>query len=143
MKTKVSLNPKTIARLRQVLKKEPEVLAAYLFGSQAKNQVRPDSDLDLAIVVSDRTNKEEFYFLEKISFSGLGDLHLSVVDLKHSSPFFIHQIIKNGVPIFEKSAKERVSFEAQSALRFFDTQHLRNIQNYYLMKRIGEGRYGY
>lgn len=141
---KLPLNKETIAKLKKVLAKEPEVLAVYLFGSKITSQARPDSDLDLAIAVADRSKKEEFYFLKKIGpVSGLGNFHLSVVDLRNSSPLFIHQIVKGGVPIYEKSKEQRVAFQAQAASRYFDSQHLRNIQNYYLGKRIEEGSYGY
>jgi predicted nucleotidyltransferase len=142
-KPRLPLDQKTIAKLKKVLAKEPEVLAAYLFGSQITGRAKPDSDLDLAIAVTDRIKKEEFYFLKKVAGLNLGDFHLSVVDLQNSAPLFLHQIIKGGVPIFKRSERERISFESQAALRYFDTQYLRDVQNYYLGKRIKEGSYGY
>lgn len=143
MQKKLPLDQKTILKLQKALKKESEVLAAYLFGSQALDKGRPNSDLDLAIVVTDRSKKEEFYFLKRLSSLSLGNLHLSVVDLKTTSPLFLHQIIKNGVLVYQRSLQARITFQAQAALRFFDTQYFRETQNYYLGKRVERGTYGY
>lgn len=137
------LDKKAINNLQKVLAKEPDVLAAYLFGSQIAKEAKPNSDLDLAIVVKDRAQKEEFYFLKRLSSLPLPNLDLVVVDPKNSSPFLLHQIVKKGLPIYEKSERERVSFQAQAASKFFDTQHFRNIQNFYLEKRLKEDNYGY
>lgn len=140
---KMPLDKKVIAGLKKALAKEPNVLAAYLFGSKAMGKARPDSDMDLAIVVKDRTKKEEFYFLKRISHLPFSNLDITVVDLQNSSTLFLHQIIKNGFPIYKKSEKERVIFESQAASRFFDSQYLRSIQDFYLEKRLKEGSYGY
>lgn len=41
---------KALEKIREVLKKRPEVLAAYLYGSHAKGYAREGSDLDVAIL---------------------------------------------------------------------------------------------
>lgn len=41
-------------RLRQLLEQFPEIAVAVLFGSHATGRARPDSDLDVAILPSER-----------------------------------------------------------------------------------------
>jgi len=43
---------KALEKIRKVLSKRPEVLAAYLYGSHAKGYAREDSDIDVAIMMS-------------------------------------------------------------------------------------------
>ncbi len=37
------------------LTEQPDVVAAYLFGSHAEGRARPESDIDIAVLLSDRT----------------------------------------------------------------------------------------
>ena len=41
------------ADLRRILSKHPQIEAAFLFGSQATNRARPDSDVDIGIVTNE------------------------------------------------------------------------------------------
>jgi len=43
---------KALEKIRKVLSKRPEVLAAYLYGSHAKGYAREDSDVDVAVMMS-------------------------------------------------------------------------------------------
>ena len=43
---------KALEKIRKVLSKRPEVLAAYLYGSHAKGYAREDSDIDVAVMMS-------------------------------------------------------------------------------------------
>jgi len=133
----------TISGLDDVLEQEPEVIGAYLFGSRAQGTAREDSDTDLAIVVEDRTEKDEFYFLEKLSGVEIVELDLTVVDLRHSSPLLLQQIIKTGRPVYRRSEQDLAIFRARAASRYFDTAYLRKVQHEYMKKRIREGSYGY
>lgn len=131
--------------LNDILQKEKDVIALYVFGSHAENRARPDSDFDMAVVVEDRAKKDEFYFLEKFKHLIIplpSNSHLTVVDLQ-SSPLLLQRIVKTGVLFYNKSKQDEAVFRAQVALRYFDTAHLREIQNLYLDKRFKEGTYGY
>lgn len=46
-------DPKSIKQLKNLLHNHQEVLAAYIFGSRAKEQALPGSDLDLGLVIED------------------------------------------------------------------------------------------
>lgn len=140
---KIPLKQKSVEKLRGVFAKETDVLAVFVFGSSVTNRVRKNSDLDLAIVVSPGAKKDEFYFLEKLKDIDLGDLHISVVDLQNSSPFLLQQIVKTGLPVYQRSEQDLAIFRAQTASRYYDTAYLREVQRFYLTKRLEEGKYGY
>lgn len=146
MKQHMLLEREKLDTLISILQKEKDVIALYVFGSQAKGRTRPDSDFDMAIAVRERTTKDELYFLGKFKHLPIPlpqNIHLTVVDLQSSSPLLLQRIVKTGVVLYQKSAQDITVFQAQVALRYFDTAHMRNIQNSYLGKRFREGTYGY
>lgn len=138
------LDKTIITKLHAIFSKEKKILAVYLFGSQARGVARKESDLDLAFMVSNRNNISEREIIKKIyqDISLPSNLDVSCVDLS-SSPLFLHQIIKNGICIYEKNPYERTHIEATILNIYFDNQHIRNIYQHYLKKSLESGTYGY
>ncbi|MCD6584136.1 MAG: nucleotidyltransferase domain-containing protein [Desulfobacteraceae bacterium] len=46
----MNLSDETIEKIITVLKKDTRVAAAYLFGSAVNGELRPDSDIDIAVL---------------------------------------------------------------------------------------------
>jgi len=139
------LDKKTIRKIQKILQGQPNVIAAYLFGSTARGQTHPKSDLDIGVVLKD---EESLSFGELVSLmtmidEAVPDFKVDVRPIvKRSSPLFVFNVIKEGRPIYVKSEKERVQFEVAALKRFYDTQHLRDVYYSYLQKSIKEGTYG-
>jgi len=128
--------------LTSIFKQNRNILLAYVFGSTAKNNRGADSDFDLAIFKERNSKLNEFDLIKETNIATIiPNLHLSVVDLE-SSPLFLKQII-DGVCIYERDKFLKTNTEAMVMNIYFDTQHFRDVQNYYLQKRIQEGTYGY
>ena len=53
-----TVNEPLPARLERALAPRGEVLEAYLFGSRARGQARPDSDIDVAVYVDEMADDE-------------------------------------------------------------------------------------
>ena len=137
------LNKKTIKKIQKILTREPNVLVAYLFGSQVSGFAGKKSDLDLAIVVKDKKILNELDFLELLgSIHFPKNLDLCVVD-NTSSPLFLFEIIREGKRIYEKNEDEVISFEAEVLKSYYDTHHLRSIYRLYLKESLEKGIYGY
>ena len=86
----------TIEELREFLKeffqgKEVEV---YLFGSRARGDASPASDIDLAIV-SDQDLSEDLAILREILEESLLPHKVDLVDLKHA-PYLREKVEKEG-----------------------------------------------
>jgi len=69
---------KTLEKIRKVLSKRPEVLAAYLYGSHAKGYAREDSDVDIAIMMSPDFKDDPY----KYQFDLEGDVAHAVDNVK-------------------------------------------------------------
>jgi len=88
-----------------------KLLGIYLFGSTAKGEVTPQSDIDVLVVYSDMAEEELLKVISDIGFQiacDLGELIEPVVMSKEeyesslgSSPF-LWEVLRFGVPLFTK-----------------------------------------
>lgn len=96
------LSPNTIKQIKSILKQFPEVEEAILYGSRAKGNYRPNSDIDLTLV----GEKLDFSLLLKIEVA-LDNLLLPYkIDLslfsKLNSEALIGHIQRVGIKFYEK-----------------------------------------
>lgn len=130
-------------KLAQVFSKTDSIIAAYFIGSFVRDEGRRDSDLDIVVVLSNLSNFDYASVYNVVS-SLLPDYHidLRVVIPSETSPLFLFQLIKEGIFIFEKDRLSRIEFETYVVKMYYDSQHTRDIYNYYLNKRFTDHSYG-
>jgi len=112
-------------KIAKILEKDPNVLFAYLFGSSAKGKHRPDSDIDIAVYLSDPDylKKDPLYpsrLAIKIEKALAAKTVVDIRVLNGSTLRFKHQVLKYGKLIHSKDEKRRISFEAMSISRYLD-----------------------
>jgi predicted nucleotidyltransferase len=98
------LQTKDVNLLVDRLSKNRKVMAIYLFGSQINGRARRDSDVDIAVLLADSTDKMECDVL----LERRGDIDIS---LFHRLPLSIQfSILKNGRILYcrDKSFCEKV-----------------------------------
>lgn len=87
-----------------VAKQNPDLVAAYLFGSYAKNKEHDESDIDIAIVINHLNDVDKFdlqvqLMLLASQFDTRIEPHpISKLDLLSNNPF-IAEIKKTGIEI--------------------------------------------
>lgn len=127
--------------------KENQVALAYLFGSAARGKLTPLSDIDIAVLFSDKV-KEEDYFNKALRLAHeIGNVfeidRVDVINLKTAtSPLLKHNAVFKGKLIFGKDRKKQFELESGIMKEYEDTEHLRAVQSYYLHKHIKEGAFG-
>jgi predicted nucleotidyltransferase len=95
---------------------------AYLFGSFARGEARPGSDMDIALL---------FHQEPPCSLDGLGmdfagaiedatGKRADVVVLNRASPDLIHRVLRDGVLILENDRPTRIGFEVRARAEYFD-----------------------
>ncbi|MEO6595496.1 MAG: nucleotidyltransferase domain-containing protein [Planctomycetota bacterium] len=111
--------------MRPILDRHTQIAAAWLFGSGARGELRPDSDIDVGILMQDpKATAVESYEL-------LGELvarlevvvaprTVDVILLEHQGPVFAHQALVDGWLILEHDRARRVNFEAETVMRGID-----------------------
>jgi predicted nucleotidyltransferase len=101
-----------------------EILAAWLFGSQARGTARPDSDVDVAVLLG--TVPEGRYPPVEVELGveltrRLGR-EVDVVVLNRASPELVHRALRDGELLVERDRAERVRFQVHQRALFFDMQ---------------------
>jgi len=130
-----------IEALAAYLTAQPDVLAAYLFGSYARGDARPDSDVDLAVLLS--TTDEMERFERRLGLIGavgevLGRRSADVVVLNDAPPLLTHQVLTHGRLIAERDRMARVDFEVQAGKIYADLQPMYEYFSRDLFQKIRE-----
>lgn len=117
--------------LRQVVRREPEVLAAWLFGSRGRGAGTPRSDVDVAILLTRGASKA---ILNRLSSELAGTLGMDadVVDIAASTPVLGFEIVAHGRRIFERDALAADEAEERCLREYLDTDYMRRVQSHYL-----------
>ena len=111
------------ARLRDYLAREvPEVVTAYLFGSVARNEARPSSDVDLAVLL-DRDPPRTLDGLRLDLQEDLGrllGLPVQLVILNRAHAELVHYVLLDGRLLVDQDPARRCDFEVRMRSIYFD-----------------------
>ncbi len=114
----------TIEALRARLRDEPDVVAAWLFGSVARGSDTRDSDLDVAILtrrVSTGTLDDLCLDLRAALTDVVGrEVDLVVMDHAHGD--LVHRVLRDGILLIDADRSARIRFEVDARNRWFDMQ---------------------
>jgi hypothetical protein len=106
--------------------RRPEIRFVYLFGSVAKGIQNKLSDVDLGVFVDSSTlsSKLHPYGFRAYLITELMELlksdRVDVVILNEASPLLRFQVVRYGLPIYERDRPERIQFQASAFCRYFD-----------------------
>jgi uncharacterized protein len=131
------------ARLQQTFQ-EHDVVLAYLFGSEARGDAGPLSDVDVAVLFDQDVPRDE-QFNRVLHLMGelggvLGRDDVYVANLADASPLLAHRVYLNGKLLFCFDDSERVRFQTRALREYVDTEPLRRIKLKYVLQRFQQAR---
>jgi len=88
----------------------PDLIALYQFGSQGKEKMHKESDLDLAILTSTQLRPVQRFDLEQ-ELAILARKSVDLIDLRQASTVMRMQVISSGTCLFSANETERTRFE--------------------------------
>lgn len=120
-------------------------VAAYLFGSVARDEAGPDSDVDVAVLFAAEppaTLDAPQFALEAQLERVLGR-SVQVIALNRASPDLVHRVLRDGRLVLEQDASARIRFEVRSRNEYFDMAPIRRLYRRYpgpeqAVDRVGE-----
>lgn len=120
-----------------------DVDCVYLFGSSAAGHARPDSDVDLGVLL-DTSVAEERYLDRRLevmaALEPLLNRRVDVVILNRADPLLSHRIIARGKLVYCRDPVRRVRFETSRITEYLDTLPLYEEYDRVLEQRAREGR---
>lgn len=115
--------PEQLEKLKGFCQAHQEIAALYLFGSTARGTSHRTSDVDIAIMTVEDLTAYQRIDLETLLSNMLGrDVDLTV--FAHASPLLQHQVLKYGLPVYERDPLTRVRQEVRSRTEYLDSQYL-------------------
>lgn len=105
-------------RLRQAAAFFPEVKLAVLFGSTARGQERPKSDVDLGILLDPYS--PDLRFRVEADLGRAAGRPVDVILLDDAPPLLRFEIAKEGVLLFQREDHVWTAFKAKAMVDWWD-----------------------
>ena len=122
------------------LETQPDIVAAYLFGSMAQGRATPHSDVDLAVLLNLEDNMERFHRRLALmrTFDRFADREVDVIVLNDAPPLLCHQVLKTGRLLYEADRAARIGFEVRAGKIYADLKPMWEFFNQDLARKIKE-----
>ncbi|MBI1870252.1 MAG: nucleotidyltransferase domain-containing protein [Chlamydiae bacterium] len=139
------MRPNDIKRvLNPYFNANPEIQIAYLFGSLAKGEDHPESDVDLAILLNETSSPSQTSYRYKaeliselMSFLKTKRIDLSI--LNESPLLLCFNVVHDGILLHSKNEIMRIQFEARTMSFYFDQEYYYRRHAELALERIARG----
>jgi len=110
-----------VSELAEVFKGDERILVAYLFGSKARGLQTPESDTDVAVLLSEPPEDTLEYYLGLVDrLSSVMGSPVDLVFLNDAPLLLRHQVIKHGRVLFSRDEAARVEWETKTVKEYLD-----------------------
>lgn len=143
----VTIDSETIgARIRDALINEEDLIAVYLFGSQAEDKAHYLSDVDVAVLFDDQMSAEQL-FQRTLAIGSLLEQALQctvdVIPLNRAGPLLRFQVIQKGQLLLERDRTRRCLFHMRAMNAYYDAKPYLDYQRSEAIRRIREKGLGH
>lgn len=130
--------------IRRALEPRAEILEAYVFGSLARGEEQPHSDVDVAVWVDELALHESAFGYEadltSVLIAALGRNDVDVVRLNRASPLLYHRVLRDGVRVLSRDLRATTVREGRALSRWCDWVPVqRRIDAILRARRLREG----
>lgn len=122
------------ARLRAFFEDEPRgAVAVYLFGSVARDDARPGSDVDVGVLFGEDppATLEAPQFAIEVRLEQLLGLPVQVVALNRAPADLVHRVLLDGRIVLDRDPPARIRFEVRRRNEYFDLAPIRRLYRGY------------
>lgn len=134
-----------IELLRSYFAERAEVVLAFLFGSVARGQVGPLSDIDVAVLLPDAPDADAC-FDARLTLVGdlMQVLHTNAVDILilNQAPLTLrYAVLRDGVLLYMRDKEAYVTFRVRTLNEYFDFQPLVRMHQRIFFEKIRKGEF--
>ena len=126
------------ARLAAALGELPATRLVYAFGSAARGETGPRSDVDVAVLLARALTWDEERELRARVAVAVPEADLVV--LNDAGPVLRHEVVTTGRCLLARDEREQAEFEILTLSRYLDFEPMRRVQREYLRARVEERR---
>ena len=116
----------------------PAIRVAYLFGSCAREDFGPTSDVDVALLAARPIDLMDLAAIGE-QLGAVVDRRVDVADLRSAPPLVCRQVVAEGEVLLVRDPLLRFDFEQEVVRRCEDTRPLRAEQQLLLRERLAHG----
>ena len=111
-----------LAALREALARRPEILEAYVFGSFARGEAQPHSDVDVAVYLASVPARGLGADAEIAAdlMRALGSDRVDVVVLNQAPPLLYHRVLRDGIRLVARDLAATSVREGRALSRYCD-----------------------
>ena len=117
----------------EILKEEFNPIVIYLFGSASRNELRIDSDIDIAFLTENDVDPYKC-FMKAQELADIFRREVDLINLNTSSTVFKAQVVGSGKSIYCSDDTKRMYFE----MRTFKSYAMLNEEREVIIKKIKE-----
>lgn len=133
--------PNLVESIRTALHDSPDLVAAYLFGSTARDQAHALSDVDVAVLFAAELSSADV-LARTLEIGVILDEALrrpvDVIALNRAPPALCFQVLKYGRLLLEQDRTQRCVFVMHALGRYYDAKPYLDYHNTRLLSRIRE-----
>lgn len=115
-------------RVRAFFDAEPAAVAVYLFGSAARGDAGPSSDVDVAVLFD--APPVATLMGSALSMAGrleqLLGTRIDLIVLNKASADLVHRVLRDGDLLVDRNPGRRIRFEVAKRNEYFDLQPVRD-----------------
>jgi len=128
-------------RLRRLLSGAPGVLVAYLYGSHARGQPGPLSDVDVALLLDSDDDQRRLELTAEIAHA-VAPARADVVVLNDAPVALAYRVLRDGNVLVSCDDRARVEHRVRTIDRYLDMAPARRLLASGTRNRLSEGRFG-
>jgi len=133
------------------LREQPDIIAAYLFGSRATQRIHPRSDVDIAVLLDEAALPQEKGWggplmsrrLDLIAEAeSFADCEVDLITLNNAPPLLSFEVLRKGRLLYEGNRSGRIEFEVRAGKIYNDLQPMYNFFNQALRQELKGAGFG-
>jgi predicted nucleotidyltransferase len=128
-----------LARATTLLEGRFSLSALWLFGSEARDQARRESDVDLAVLVPRPISTEQL-LVARLDLEALLGRSVDLIDLRRASPILGRQVLRDGRLLLDRDPADRHVFAMLLPSRYTDLKIARGAVEKALVEAVHDRR---